>query len=84
MLKHAVLLLLLCSCGASYTSDDTSANTIAAREEARVLDLCAQDDAGTCTPSKVRAFTTLSFCANQRELSAHSAPFDGGPSCLPP
>jgi hypothetical protein len=78
--------LLVIGCGPSYTADDTTANTIAARMEARVLDLCASDDAGTCTPSRVRAFTLLAACANDRELVVHSAPVpDGGAllSCRP-
>jgi hypothetical protein len=63
-------------CGPSYTPDDTTANTVGARAEARVLQLCApeMEDAGTCTPSKVRAETDLAYCANARELTVHGAP----------
>jgi hypothetical protein len=76
-----LLFLGLAACG-GWSADDTTANTIAARSEARVLDLCAADDAGACTPSRVRAFTLLAFCANARELAAHGAPVsDAGVSC---
>lgn len=74
----------LAGCGASYSADDTTANTLAARMEARALDLCATDDAGTCTPSRVRAFATIAYCANARELVVHRAPVpDGGVACRP-
>jgi hypothetical protein len=68
-------------CGPSYTKDDSTANGIAVRREAVVLDNCGQDDAGTCTPAMVRANTTVAFCANQREVTVHGAPFDGGVPC---
>jgi len=75
--------LVLAGCGASYSADDNTANTIADREESRVLALCATDDAGSCTPSRVRAFLTIAYCANARELSAHGAPVpEAGVSCL--
>lgn len=74
------VVMLLGGCATSWTPDDTTANTVGARSEARVLELCS-GDAGGCTPSKVRSFTMLSYCANARELSAHGAPFDGGPPC---
>ena len=71
-------------CGSAYTSDDTTANTIGAREESLQLRDCAQDDAGTCMPSRVRARSLLAYCANARELSAHGAPLpEGGPQCTP-
>jgi hypothetical protein len=68
--------LSLIGCGPSYTAADTTANTTGARAEARVLQLCAvgMEDAGTCTPSRVRGETDLAYCANVRELIVHSAP----------
>lgn len=65
-------------CGASY--DDT-ANKIGTRNEARVLEICATDDASTCSPSKVRVLTRIAFCANQEQLVEMGDPFDGGPPC---
>lgn len=80
----AAVLCLLDGCKDGYTNDDKSANTIGARSESRVLDFCATDDASTCTPSKVRAFTLLSYCANARELAAHGAPVpEAGVACQP-
>jgi len=78
------LALFLPACATSWSDADTEANTIGAKSEARVLEMCAGDDAGTCTPSRVRAFTALSFCANVRELVVHGAPEpDGGTTCHP-
>lgn len=78
--------LLLSGCGGSrYTPDDTTANTIAVREEVRVYELCS-GDAGDCLPSRIRALTLLSACANARELAAHGEPLpDAGvlASCQP-
>lgn len=78
--------LLLSGCGGSkYTPDDTTANTIAVREEVRVYELCS-GDAGDCLPSRVRALSLLSACANARELAAHGVPLpDAGvlASCQP-
>ena len=76
----AVGALLACfGCSPSttaYTPDDTVSNTIGARAEARVLQFCAvgMEDAGTCTPARVRAETDLAYCANARELTVHAAP----------
>jgi len=84
LMLGAALFLSLTGCGGSYSGDDTTANTIAARHEARELELCATDDAGTCTPSMVRAQSTLAYCANARELTAHTAPVpEAGVSCRP-
>ena len=85
-MQRLAFLLLLAGCGGSYTDDDTTANTIAARSEARVLAFCASgaEDAGGCTPSKVRAFIDLAYCANARELAAHGAPVpEAGAACRP-
>jgi len=77
-----VLALFSSACATSWSDADTQANTIGVRSESRVLEMCS-GDAGECTPSRVRAFTLLSFCANARELAAHSVPFDGGAPCRP-
>jgi len=69
-----VVAAALAGCGSSYTKDDSTSNNVAVRNEAAVLALCAQDDAGTCTPSMVRARTSVAFCA----------PFDGGIPCQAP
>ena len=85
-MRRAVIAIVLTGCGSSYSADDTTANTIAARQEARLYDLCASDDAGACTPGAVRAHSTLSFCANARELVVHRQPVpEGGVgiSCQP-
>ncbi len=84
----ACMIVMTAACGSSYTADDTTANSIAMRAEARVLQLCdpSMEDAGTCTPSRVRAETDLALCANMRELMAHGAmvPEAGiGVSCRP-
>ena len=81
----AMAALSLAGCGPSYTADDTTANVIATRNEAKVLGMCAADDAGECTPSRVRAFTSLSYCANARELVAHGATMpEAGVTCTAP
>lgn len=81
-----VLLFALClpACATSWSDADTQANMIGARNEARVLEMCS-GDAGECTPSRVRAFTLLSYCASVRELTVHGgvAPDAGGASCRP-
>lgn len=83
-LASAAAVLSITGCGGSYTSDDTTANTIAARHEARELELCATDDAATCTPGMVRAQSSLAYCANAHELTVHSAPLpEAGVSCRP-
>jgi hypothetical protein len=69
----ALFFVVLTGCGSSYPADDEAANTIASRAEARVLDFCSADDAAACTPSKVRSFTRLAYCANARELASHGA-----------
>jgi hypothetical protein len=75
--------LLLSACATSWSDADTEANTIGARNEARVLEMC-EADAGECTPSRVRAFTLLSYCAGVRELIVHGKPVpDAGVSCRP-
>ena len=72
----------LTACATSWSDADTEANTIGARNEARVLEMCS-GDAGECTPSRVRAFTLLSFCANDRELTVHGHSPDAGVACRP-
>lgn len=80
----ASLCLAVVACGSSYTDEDTTANAIAARHEARVLSLCADPDAGTCTPSAVQAHIDLAFCANAREIAAHGGVvIDAGVQCRP-
>jgi hypothetical protein len=75
---------LLVGCGGGFTSDDTTTNTVAARAEARQLEACAEDDAGACTPSFIRASSALAYCANARALAAHGAPVpEGGVACQP-
>ena len=76
-------LLMVAACGGGWNDSDTTANTVAARAEARTLAICATDDAGDCTPSRVRAFGTLAFCANQRELAVHGVVVDAGVQCQP-
>jgi hypothetical protein len=77
-----VLLLGLAACGPSYTADDTTSNTIAARNESHQLSACATDDASTCTPAYVRSSSEIAFCANARELLVHSAPVpEAGVTC---
>jgi hypothetical protein len=77
----AAFLVLVAACGGSWSP---VSNTVGARNEALVLDICATDDAGTCTPARVRGFTTLSYCANVHELVVHSAPVpDAGVACQP-
>ena len=78
-------LLLSAACATSWSDADTKANTIGAKNEARVLEMCVGDDAGaTCTPSRVRAFTLLSYCVQVRELTVHGQPVpDAGVSCQP-
>jgi hypothetical protein len=73
-LLSILVAIFLAGCGPTYSSDDTKANTIAARSEARLYDLCATDDAGTCTPGNVRARAFIAYCANARELLVHRAP----------
>lgn len=83
--RMRVFLLALClpACATSWSDADTQANTIGARNEARVLEMCT-GDAGECTPSRVRAFTLLAFCSNARELAVHGSGVDaGGPPCRP-
>ena len=65
-----------------WNDEDTTANQIAARNAARLLNDCAVDrlDAGGCSPAHVRAFGKIIFCANQRELVRHDFPVDAGPS----
>lgn len=81
LVVSSVVVSVLVGCASAYTKEDSTANSIAVRNEAVVLDLCATDDAGTCVPSMVRARTSVAFCANQREVTVHSAPFDGGIPC---
>ena len=79
-----LLLVLLVGCGPAstkYTSDDTTANTIAAKNEAATYEECSNPDAGACVPGVVRLRASIAFCANQRELTVHSAAFDGGIQC---
>lgn len=83
MRNSFVLALLLPACATSWSDADTKANEVGVRNEARVLEMCAEGDAGECTPSRVRAFTLLAFCSNARELAVHAKPVDGGPSCRP-
>ena len=71
-------------CGGSYTSEDATANSIALRHDQHTHDLCATDDAGTCTPAAVRAHADLAFCADAREVLAHSGTIpEGGIQCQP-
>jgi hypothetical protein len=79
------LALFLPACATSWSDADTQASTIGAKNEARVLEMCASDDAGvSCSPSRVRAFTSLAFCAQVRELTVHGAPVpDAGIPCRP-
>jgi hypothetical protein len=80
----AVVAAAVAGCGRSYDDADTTTNTVAARSEARVLELCATDDASTCTPSLVRAHTDLAYCANVRELVVHGAPVpEASVTCRP-
>ncbi len=82
-MRFVPLLLLLPACATSWSDADTQANTIGARSEERILEMCS-GDAGECTPSRVRSFALLSFCANVRELVVHGAPLpvDGGAALL--
>lgn len=78
------LLFAQCGCGATYTADDATANTLAARVEARQLDVCAVMNAAACTPAFVRATSSVAFCANARELVAHQALVpEAGVHCQP-
>jgi hypothetical protein len=78
------LALFLPACATYWSDADTQANTIGAKNEARVLEMCASDDAGVaCSPSRVRAFTLISFCANARELAVHATAPDAGIACRP-
>ena len=77
-----IVLLALAGCGSSYTAEDNTSNTIAARNEGNQLTACATDDASTCTPAYVRASSEIAFCANARELLVHSAPVpEAGVAC---
>ncbi len=81
-MRFVLLTFLLSSCATSWTDADTQANTIGVRSEARVLEMCAGDGGTECTPSRVRAFTLLSYCANMRELAVHGgADPDAGSWC---
>ncbi len=81
-MRFVLLTFLLSSCATSWTDADTQANAIGVRSEARVLEMCAGDGGTECTPSRVRAFTLLSYCANMRELAAHGgADPDAGSWC---
>lgn len=75
-----VPLLWSLGCGSSYSDDDTTANTVAARTEANQVSACSMPDAGTCSPAYVRASSTLAYCANARELSAHGKTVPAAPT----
>lgn len=76
-----VLAVLLSACATAWSDADTQASAIGVRSEARVLEMCS-GDAGECTPSRVRAFTLLSYCAGVRELTVHKRDVpDAGIEC---
>lgn len=79
-MKLLLLLVgLVAGCGASY---DPTTNTVAAQVEARQLERCATDDAGTCSAAFMRTTAAIAFCANARELSVHGAPVpEAGTTC---
>jgi hypothetical protein len=75
----SLLLLALVGCGASW---DPTANTVGAQIEARQLERCATDDAGTCTAAFMRVTAATAYCANAQELAHHGAPVpEAGTTC---
>ncbi len=80
----ALVVLLLAGCGPSYTADDKTAADIGVRNAATLLQECASDDAGVCSPSLVRARARIIFCAAQHAETVHGTPYDGGVPCIAP
>jgi hypothetical protein len=77
-----VIAALMVGCGGGYTDADTASDKATAVVEAAQYSACATDDARTCTPAFMRATSTVAYCGNARNLSAHGRPIPPAPAGL--
>jgi hypothetical protein len=67
----------------SWNPDDTRKATQITQAAKSLLELCSDDDGGTCRPSHVRALGTVIECKSASMLYAHreGIPEDAGGGC---
>jgi hypothetical protein len=82
MNRMIVISLLLVGCGGGWADADTKSATDAVRAQMAIESICADDDAGTCKPSQIRALERMAYCANASMLFRHGqAVPDAGIQC---